>query len=507
MKQNYFKHLFTALLLLYSTVAFAENVTIDGIAYDLIAKSKKATVIAGETKYIGDVVIPESVEYNGVTYSVTSIGDGAFIGCSGLTDVVIPNSVILIGNTAFYQCSGLTSIEIPNGVTSIGDMAFFYCSGLTDIKLPDTVKNIGRYAFSGCSGFTYVELPNSITSIGNYAFSDCSGLTHIVIPNSITSIGNYMFTYCSSLTSVEIPNSVTSIGNRAFNNCTALTNVEFPNSVTSIGNEAFCSCSSLTYIEIPKGVTSVGERAFYDCSSLTSVTIGSGVKEIYPQAFAKCKNLTDVYCLAMTVPSTESTAFNDSYPEYMTLHVPAEAINDYKKTEPWSSFGIIKTIEDVEIPKCAAPQISYSNGKITINCETDSAEFITEITSSDIDKFYNNIIDLTATYYISVYATATGCENSETVNATLCWVDNGEGSNESGVINIPAFAVLITSTNGVIYVSCPFDGERAAVYTTDGILIDECTIDNGTATIEVGLSKGTVAIVKIGEKSVKVVIG
>ena len=136
----------------------------------------------------------------------------------------------------------------------------------------------------------------------------------------------------------------------------------------------------------------------------------------------------------------------------MTLHVPAQAINDYKKTAPWSTFGIIKTIEGVEIPKCTAPQISYSNGKITINCETDSAEFITEITSSDIDKFYNNIIDLTATYNITVYAIANGYENSETVNATLCWVEcECDGSDDTGVINIPATAALVTS-NGAC---CP----------------------------------------------------
>ena len=436
---KHFRHLFTVLLLLCSTVAFAESAVIDGITYELITKGKQAKVVAGDTEYRGDIVIPESVEYNGATYNVTIIGDNAFC-----------------------WCSGLTSVEIPNSVTSIGN-----------------------YAFCGCSGLTSIEIPNSVTSFGYSAFQSCSGLTSVEIPNSVTSIGSWAFGYCSGLTSIEIPNSVTSIGDYAFSGCSGLTSVEIPNSVTSIGYEAF-----------------------QYCSGLTSVTIGSGVGYISEQAFAKCSNLTDVYCLATSVPSTNATAFDESYPEYMTLHVPAEAINSYKTTAPWSSFGTIKAIEDVEVPVCAAPVVAYNNGQLAIECETEGAEFVTKITSNDINCFYSNIIDLSATYNISVYATVAGYENSETVNATLCWIEcECNGSDDTGVINIPATAALITSAGGAVTVSCQLNGEAVAVYTADGVLVGTATIDNGTATIATGLSKGTIAIVKIGEKSMKVVVG
>ena len=134
---------------------------------------------------------------------MTSIGNYAFWDCSGLTSVIIPNSVTSIGNYAFYDCSGLTSIIIPNSVTSIGNDAFRFCSGLTSVIIPNSVTKIGSGAFNGCSGLTSVIIPNSVRSIGNYAFYGCSGLTSVIIPNSVTTISDYAFA-CPNLTSVKV---------------------------------------------------------------------------------------------------------------------------------------------------------------------------------------------------------------------------------------------------------------------------------------------------------------
>ena len=477
------KGLFTALLLVCSIgMAKAEEVTIDGIKYDVVTKAKQAKVISGGN-YSGDIVIPETVEHNGVIYSVTSIGDWAFDYCSGLTSIEIPNSVTSIGSSAFGMCYGLTSITIPSSVTSIGGSAFSGCYRLTSITIPNSVTSIGEEAFDGCKGLTSITIPNSVTSIGWYAFSGCSGLTSVVIGNSVTSIGKGAFKACSGLTSITIPNSVTSIGYAAFAGCSGLTSFEIPNSVTSIEN-----------------------YAFYGCSRLTSITIGTGVERIGSEAFAKCENLANVYCLATSVPPTYSDAFNESYPEYMTLHVPAEAINNYKTKAPWSSFGTVVTLDgDVtETPKCATPTVLYSNGKLLFECETEGAEFITDVTCSDVKKFYDSEINFSATYNICVYATATGYENSETVNATLCWIECDCDADDTGIINIPAKAALVTSNGGVLSISCQLDGEEVAVYTTDGVLIATTAIENSAATVTTGLSKGDIAIVKIGEKSIKV---
>ena len=273
------KKLFTLFLLAFlPLLASADPVEIDGIYYNLNSSDgiNTAEVTSRSTYgggYSGDIVIPESVPYEDVTYNVTSIGYYAFSDCSGLTSVTIPNSVTSIGYYAFYYCSGLTSVTIPNSVTSIGSGAFYYCSGLTSVTIPNSVTSIGSGAFYGCSGLTSVTIPNSVTSIGDAAFYGCSCLTSITIPNSVTSIGGSAFRDCSGLTSITIPNSVTSIASSAFSGCSGLTSITIPNSVTSIGSEAFYGCSGLTSVTIPNSVTSIGSGAFSGCSGLTSIKV------------------------------------------------------------------------------------------------------------------------------------------------------------------------------------------------------------------------------------------
>ncbi len=203
--------------------------------------------------------------------SVKYIGDYAFSGCTGLTNMTIPDSVTSIGQGAFYGCTGLTSITIPDSVTSIGQRAFSDCTGLTSITIPDSVTSIGRGAFSGCTGLTSITILSGVTSIGEYAFSDCTGLTSIMIPGSVTGIGEYAFSGCTGLTSITIPDSVTSIARDTFSGCTGLASITIPNGVTSIGKSAFYNCTRLTSIIIPKSVTSINLGAFVRCSYLIDV--------------------------------------------------------------------------------------------------------------------------------------------------------------------------------------------------------------------------------------------
>ena len=304
----------------------------------------------GYTKPSGSLTIPSTVTtYGGTTFSVTSIGEYAFEGCSSLTSMTIPNSVTSIENSAFGGCSSLTSVTIPNSVTSIGDVAFSGCYSLASVTIPNSVTSIGYSAFSVCISLTSVTIPNSVTSIGEGAFSGCISLTSVTIPNSVTEIGDDAFYGCSSLTSVNIPNSVTSIGNEAFYECSSLTSVTIPNSVTSIGNSAFELVRMLYYYgnatgapwgalcmngyiedslyytssvkdtltgahpaivsaSIPNSVTSIRDSAFYDCSSLTSVNIPNSVTSIENSAFGGCSSLTSV-TIPNSVTSIENSAF------------------------------------------------------------------------------------------------------------------------------------------------------------------------------------------------------
>ena len=269
----------------------------------------------------------------------------------------------------------------------------------------------------------------------------------------------------------------------------------------------------MTSVTIPNSVTSIGNYAFSGCSGLTSVTIGNGINNIYGLAFASCPELTDVTCNAENVPSTRTDAFKDSYIEYATLHVPASAVNAYKVADPWKNFKSIMatdgtTPETPETPKCEKPTISYENGKLTFSSATDGAVCQYSITDTDIKAGSGNEVQLGVTYNISVYATKSGYDNSETATATLCWIDQQPKTEgiTNGIANIPAQAVLIQSEGGSIKVQGVDEGTQVNVYGINGTQAGSAISQSGAAIINTNLQPGSIAIVKIGQKSVKVVI-
>ncbi len=271
----------------------------------------------------GALVIDSSVTYNSVTYSVTSIGNDAFDGCSGLTSVTIPVSVTSFGNYAFSGCTGLTRVNYAGDIESWCRISFSRPSSnplfnahhlyinngeVTNLVIPDTITNIENYAFEGCSGLTSVTIPNTVISIGNYAFRRCQGLTSITIPNSVTSIGDCAFSVCSGLTSIAIGNSVTSIGNLAFDSCVNLTSITLPLLLTSLGSGVFMDCHGLTSITIPNSVTSLNSRAFFNCTGLTSIVLPLSLTIIDENVFENCTGLVSV-TIPDSVTSIEYYAF------------------------------------------------------------------------------------------------------------------------------------------------------------------------------------------------------
>ena len=525
---NHAKKVLLALfVMLTPLMASAEKVEIDGIWYNLVSKAKQATVTRSDgTSYSGNIIIPTTVTYDGVEYSVTSIGNYAFENCRNLTAIVIPKGIIeigqyafsgcglhtitipgsvnkintstflkcsnltsvyisegvtSIGNMAFSNCSKLTSITIPSsmteikyaafyncknltavhinsikdwckisfdkltegngkpanplsyaqnlylneelitelvipeGVTSISDQAFYNCKSITSITIPESMTSIGNSAFWYCDNLTAVHIknikswckisfaeptsnpiyyahnlylnnelitnliiPEDVISIGDHAFRSCRSLTSIKIPEGVDSIGYYTFADCSSLISIKIPQSVTSIATSAFAYCSSLTSINIPPNVTEIKGFTFRDCKSLTSISIPESVKSIGREAFYGCDKLSFIVLSKGVNSIDLQAFANCTELLNIYCFAESVPSTDSKAFKNSYPEYTTLHVSTSAIESYKATTPWNSFGNIvslgATITHINL---SASSATLSEGKslvLSINTTPEDAD-------------------------------------------------------------------------------------------------------------------------------------
>jgi hypothetical protein len=262
---------FLMLALLLPATATAHDFEVDGIYYDI--NGNKASVTYRGTnydtysdEYIGNVVIPATVTYNGATYTVTAIGAYAFSSCSSLTSITIPSSVTSIGSYAFNYCISLAGVlSIPNSVTYIGRGAFYGCSALTgELKIPNSITMIETETFRYCSGLTSLVIPNSVKSIDSHAFGGCTALSRVTIGNSVTSIDYNAFSSCTGLTSVHITD-LTSWCKIAF--------ITSDSNPLYYANHLFLNGVEVRDLIIPSNISDIGNYAFTSCKGLTSVTI------------------------------------------------------------------------------------------------------------------------------------------------------------------------------------------------------------------------------------------
>ena len=313
---------------------------------------------------------------------------GAFLDCTTLINITIPNKVTLIGEFAFTNCVNLTNITLPNGVTSIGLAAFGLCTSLTSISIPNSVTTIERCAFERCYSLASVTIGSGVTKINAQAFAGCESLVEVVLPDNVLELGDLVFERCISLTKATIGKGVSSIGVGLFTRCANLeaiygkyasednrclivdgvlkagavvgtSNYVIPDGVTAIDGQVFQDYSTLMNITLPNSLTSIGDRAFYGCYALKEITIPANVTYIGTSAFVDCCSLKSIYCKPTTPPYVDY--YNDGFASYGNIfehehyddcpnnfnhtdtiagviYVPAESVGEYKSAYGWSWY-------------------------------------------------------------------------------------------------------------------------------------------------------------------------
>ena len=434
----------TIAMLLCSVMANAYDFYVDGIYYNITSSTYlkvevtyvcKGAWVSYVSNYSGAVIIPSTVAYEGSTYSVTSIGEGAFYDCDGLTSVTIPNSVTTIGESAFSYCGRLTSVTIPNSVTNIGENAFWSCDNLTSVHIndidawcrisfDDDNANPLHYAnnlYIGGDLVTNLVIPNSVTSIRKYAFYCCECLVSLTIPKSVTSIGYNAFSYCyldsvtinsnaivndptywdgnnfshkfGMVTKYIIGEDVKGIGKYAFWGCYGLTSVTIPNSVTSIGEGAFGYCPDLTSVYIndidawcrisfaDAAANPLGRSAnlYVDGDLVTNLVIPNGITSVKDYAFYGCYSLTSV-----TIPNSVNGIGNYAF-SYCDGLTSVEIPNSVTSIGS-SAFYNCDGLTSVEIPN----SVTSIGSSAFYNCDgLTSVEIPNSITSIEYRTFYD----------------------------------------------------------------------------------------------------------------------
>ncbi len=305
----------------------------------------------GKVLYVGNHLI-EAKDLTGsytVRAGTKSIAPHAFDGCSGLSAINLPDSIVSIGEYAFRDCTALVNITIPDAVKKIERRTFDGCTSLESIKLGSGLETIAWVAFPDCKALKSLTIPASVTKLGYYLFENCEALeslqveegnkifrsegncilniasnsviiagcktttipegvtrigvaafygtaapVNVTIPDSVTEIGTCAFMNCSSLVSIKLPKNLTEIDEAMFNRCSSLESIVIPDSVTKIGRWAFDECSSLVSIELSKNLTEISEAMCSECSSLESIVIPDSVTKIGEKAFENCSALNTI---------------------------------------------------------------------------------------------------------------------------------------------------------------------------------------------------------------------
>ena len=285
----------------------------------------------------------DGIEEIELSDTITEIGDSAFKNCKNLDRITMNNGIEILESSAFEDCFSLTTINIPNTVKAISNSTFQDCTSLTEVHLSSILKEIPASTFSGCKKLTTINFPSTLTTIGNSAFSGCESLPEAILPSGVEKIESNAFKNCKALKKAAVPDTVSSIGSSAFYGCEALTDITLGSKLKKIESQTFYGCIVLPSIVIPYNVTTIGDSAFVNCTKLTQITVPRNTTSIASNAFSYPKKMT-MYgpsdCYAQTYASGKGI-------KYVTQDIHAISVSldiTEKTTERYDDFQLTATI-------------------------------------------------------------------------------------------------------------------------------------------------------------------
>lgn len=264
MRAKYVKHLVMVCILFLGVMICGHKSQAATLEFEINDSAKKTVTI---TEYDGDMTgirIPETVEYNGETYTITEIGDYVFEYDSKLKVVEIPDSIVAVGKNCFYKCDNLVQVRFEGtGIRTIDEYAFYECKRLESVTFGGAgLQTIGEYAFFGCA-LTSFEIPSTVTTIGRVAFGYAK-FSSITIPGSVTSCGDNLFCYSTSLKKITFGEGIKTLWESATGGCDSITTITLPSTLETIEKEAFPDTLILQELVIPKNVTTIQDDVFED---------------------------------------------------------------------------------------------------------------------------------------------------------------------------------------------------------------------------------------------------
>jgi len=397
------KKIFASLIIAFMfgiVPAFSEEFMENGINYRVASSTTPSVYVCrlpnGE-HYSGDVVVPSSVEHEGIEYLVSGISNWAFQNCSGITSISIPSTVKEIGDGAFEKCTLLTQLSFPDSIKYLPPTMCYECENLNSVVLPSGVEVIGRSAFNGCKSLEEFKIPDSVKIIYDRAFRDCKGLKTLYWGKSIEKVG-YLdgttpyashegtFLGCTNLKEVhiedisewcntqfayEMDNPIYQryfSGAELYLNGDKMDTLYLPDNIDVVRRYTFYQCKQLVSIKFPEAEIKIEDKAFSGCTSLNSIYMGKSLVQLYNQAFEKCENIQYIVSRNINPYMFGDWAFakNSSIYNKCILFIPPGTKETYASTSGWKNFTNIKEI-DIDDPALKVLMKVSGEGEVFIN--------------------------------------------------------------------------------------------------------------------------------------------